>query len=194
MPLAKQQQQGNGNRQRTKQMKKINVSSRKYDGRPRDQYEAFLYAENEAGFVVYTPPGTRDYDYRKRVWSAAPDGLVELYFKARWYTVCHICEQNSRVNQIYTHLSLPAVMTATGLEWVDLDLDYRVHLDGRLERLDEEEYQAHLVSMHYPADLQEQVQAACTEIEALYQQRVYPFNHAEQVALYRQIQLDAGPV
>jgi protein associated with RNAse G/E len=168
-------------------MRKIQIVSKKYDGSLRDEYEAFLFAENDEGFVVYTPPGTMDYDHRKRAWFEAPDGLLELYFKARWYTVWHICEQNTHVNQIYTHLSMPAVMTATGIEWVDLDLDYRVYLDGWIERLDEQEYIEHKASMRYPAAVHEQVQAACVEVEALYQKQAYPFNYAEQVALYRQI-------
>jgi protein associated with RNAse G/E len=172
-------------------MRKIKIVSKKYDGSLRDEYEAFLVAEHEEGFVVYTPPATMDYDFRKQAWFEGPDGLVELYFRARWYTVLHICEQNSRVNRIYTHLSMPAVRTETGIEWVDLDLDYRVHLDGRIERLDEQEYVENRVAMCYPAEVHEQVQAACAEVEALYQKRAYPFNHAAQVALYRQIKAGA---
>ena len=172
-------------------MKKIKIVSRKYDGSFRDEYEAFLYAENEERLVVYTPPGTMDYDYRKQAWFTAPDGLLELYFKARWYNVRHICEQNSHFNQIYTHLSMPATVTATGIEWVDLDLDYRVHLDGRMVRLDEQEYSEHRATMGYLAVVHEQVQAACSAVEALYQRRAYPFNYAEQVALYQQIRAGA---
>jgi protein associated with RNAse G/E len=168
-------------------MRKISIVSSKYDGSLRDEYAAYLYAEDAERLVVYTPPGTLSYDHRKQAWSAAPDGLLELYFKARWYTVWHICEQTSNVNQIYTHISMPATLTATGIEWVDLDLDYRVHLDGSIERLDEHEYREHMATMGYPADVHAQVQAACSEVEARYQARAYPFNHAEQVALYQQI-------
>jgi protein associated with RNAse G/E len=170
-------------------MRKIKIVSRKYDGSLRDEYEAFLYMENKESLVVYTPSGTLDYDHRKQAWFAAPDGLLELYFKTRWYTVWHICEQNSNFNQIYTHLSMPATVTATGIEWVDLDLDYRVHLDGRIERLDEQDYIEHRDSMSYSAEMHEQVQAACAEVEALYQKRAYPFNYIEQVALYQQIKV-----
>jgi len=168
-------------------MRKIKIVSRKYDGSIRDEYEAFLVAEHEESLVVYTPPGTMSYDHRKQAWFSSPDGLLELYFKTKWYTVWHICEQNSHINQSYTHISMPATVTATGIEWVDLDLDYRVHLDGRIERLDEHEYAAHRISMSYPAALHEQVQIACAAVEALYQKRVYPFNHNEQVSLYQQI-------
>jgi protein associated with RNAse G/E len=168
-------------------MRTIRIISRKYDGRLRDDYEAFLYTEDDERLVVYAPVGTMSYDRHIQAWVAAPDGLLEIYFKQRWYNVWHICEQTSNINQIYSNLSMPAVRSASGIEWVDLDLDYRVHLNGRLERLDQDEYRAHIASMGYPAEVQVQVQAACAEIEALYQRRADPFNHATQVALYGQI-------
>ena len=62
-----------------------------------------------------------------------------------------------------------------------------MYCDGRIERLDEQEYLEHSVRMGYPSEMQEQVQAACREIEILCQQRAYPFNHLEQVAFYQQI-------
>jgi protein associated with RNAse G/E len=157
-------------------MQKIRIISRKYDGRLRDAY--------------YAPVGTLSYDRRKQAWAPAPDGLLEIYFKTRWYNVWHICEQTSNINQMYINLAMPVVRTAERIEWVDLDLDYRVHLGGRLERLDEEEYRAHIASMGYPAAMQAQVQTACAEIELLYHQRAEPFNHAEHVALYQHIKAE----
>src|SRR5689334_9769241 len=168
-------------------MQKIRVTSRKYDGRLRDEYEAFLYAEDDERLVVYAPVGTLSYDRRTQTWVPAPDGLLEIYFKARWYNVWHICEQRSNINLMYSNLAMPVTRTASGIEWVDLDLDYRVHMDGRIERLDEDEYRAHSASMGYPADVQAHVQAACAEIEALYQQRANPFDYAAHVTLYQQI-------
>jgi protein associated with RNAse G/E len=173
-------------------MQKIRMTSRKYDGRLRDEYEALLYAEDDERLLVYAPVGTMSFNRHKQAWVPAPDGLLEIYFKHRWYNVWHICEQRSNSNQMYCNLSLPAVRTAEGIEWVDLDLDYRVHMDGRIERLAEEEYRAHIVSMGYSADVQTHVQAACAEIEALYQQRADPFNYAEQVARYQRIKAEHG--
>jgi protein associated with RNAse G/E len=168
-------------------MQTIRIVSGKYDGRLRDEYEALLYAEDGERLVVYASVGTLSYNRDTQAWVPAPDGLLEIYFKARWYNVWHICEQTSNLNQIYCNLSMPAVRTAEGIEWNDLDLDYRVHMDGRMERLDEDEYRAHIASMGNPAEVQVQVQAACAEIESLYQQRADPFNHPEQVAHYQQI-------
>ena len=100
--------------------------------------------------------------------------------------------QISNINQIYSNLALPAVRTAEGIEWIDLDLDYRVHMDGRIERRDEDEYRAHIISMGYSAEVQAHVQAACAEIETLYHQRADPFNYAEQVARYHRIKAQAA--
>lgn len=168
-------------------MRKISIISRKYDGTLRDEHEAFVCAENEECLVAYAPPGTPEYDHRKGLWSAAPDGMLEFFFKTRWYSVLVICEQNSFCNQSYTHISMPAVVTAAGVEWVDLDLDYREHLDGRIELLDEDEFAARSVTMGYPPAVHEQVRSACAEVEALLQARAYPYNFAEQAALYAQI-------
>jgi protein associated with RNAse G/E len=168
-------------------MQVIRIVSRKYDGRLRDEYDALLYAEDDERLVVYAPVGTLSYDRRAQTWVPAPDGLLEIYFKQRWYNVWHICEQISNSNQIYCNLAMPAARTERGIAWIDLDLDYRVHMDGRIERLDEAEYRAHIASMGYSAEMQAHVQAACAEIEALYQQRADPFNHASQVARYQRI-------
>jgi protein associated with RNAse G/E len=173
-------------------MRKIQVVSRKYGGELRDEYAAFLYAETPGTLVVYTPPGTMDFDYRKGAWSQAPDGLVELYFTDKWYTVWHICEQNSQRNLIYAHISMPAVLAGDRLEWVDLDLDYRVHLDGSIELLDEAEFVHNSQTLGYPAQVIASARAACGGIEQLYRQRAFPFNHADQVALYQNIQRDHG--
>jgi protein associated with RNAse G/E len=65
-------------------------------------------------------------------------------------------------------------------------------MDGRIERLDEEEYLVHIARMGYSLDMQAQVQVACAEIEALYQQRADPFNYTEQVARYQQIKAEVA--
>ena len=62
-------------------MQKIRITSRKYDGRLRDEYEALLYAEDDERLVVYAPVGTLSYDRHTQAWVEAPDGLLEIYFK-----------------------------------------------------------------------------------------------------------------
>jgi uncharacterized protein len=163
------------------------VLSRKYDGSLRDEYETHLYAETNESITLFSPPGVKYRDHRKSAWFEAPDGLIEIYFKNRWYNVWHICEQVSGTNLIYINICMPAVMKSTGIVWVDLDLDYRVHLDLSVEKLDQEEFEQNTLKMEYPPSLIEKAYLACKEVEAGLTSRAYPFDHERQVELYRRI-------
>lgn len=165
-------------------MKKVQLTSRKYDGSLRDRCEAYLYEETDEGWIVYTPPGIEAYDARHKTTAEISDGILGLYFKSKWYVVWHICEQNTNINQAYVHLSTPTRLTNEGLEWTDLDLDYRIHLDGRLERLDQDEYDENRILMGFSSEVQDRVEAASTEIEALYAAGAYPFDAQNQLELY----------
>ena len=113
--------------------------------------------------------------------------MLEIYFKHRWYNAWHICEQTSNRNLMYINIPLPATLQASYLEWTDLDLNYRVHMDHSVELLDEDEFAQNTQQLSYPPELIEQVRAACREVEALLVTRTYPFDHERQVELYRRI-------
>lgn len=146
-------------------MRKVKIISRKYDGTYRDEYEAFLYTETDEIITLLSLPGSKYWDHRKAAWFEAQDGLIEIHFKHKWYNVRHICEQVSRANLFYVNITMPAIIHAIGIEWIDLDLDYRVHLDNSVERLDQTEFEQNMQLMRYPPDLMEHVKMACREVE-----------------------------
>jgi protein associated with RNAse G/E len=171
-------------------VRKVKVVSKKYDGSLRDEYQIYLYAETDETITLFSPPGLKYRDHRKAAWFEAQDGLVEIYFKHKWYNVWHICEQVSHTNLIYVNISMPTTFFATGIKWIDLDLDYRVHLNHSVERLDQAEFEQNAQSMRYPPDLILQAHIACQEVEAGLVSRVYPFDYEQQVELYHQIKAD----
>ena len=168
-------------------MSKVKVVSKKYDGSLRDEYETCLYAESDETIILFSEPGLRYLDHRKAAWFEAPDGLLEIYFKHRWYDVWHIAEQTSRLNLTYVNIALPATFQQDVVAWTDLDLDYRVHLDHRVERLDQTEFEQNAQRLGYPSDLIEQVRAACREVEAGLAGCTFPFDYERQVELYWRI-------
>lgn len=170
-------------------MQKVTVVSKKYDGTLREAYDTNLYSENADEIILFSPPGTPYWDYRGGVKrpAQAPDGLVEIYFKRRWYNLWHVAVQNSGTNHTYINIALPAVLRDGILEWVDLDLDYRVHLDHSIERLDEQEFKVNKQYYGYPPELLEQVEAACREVEDGLAQQTAPFDRGRYVALYQQV-------
>jgi uncharacterized protein len=166
-------------------MDKVKVISKKYDGSLRDESEAFLVAQDEETIVLLQPPGTLEYSYRRERWESAQDGLLLIFFTNRWYNLWHIADQKSHINLIYANITLPARwIDNKTLEWVDLDLDVRVHMDGSVVLLDEEEFAHNQRRMGYPPDVVLQARAAAQEVLHLCTQQLYPFDHAVQVARY----------
>ena len=96
-------------------------------------------------------------------------------------------------NLIYVNIALPARLQADVVEWTDLNLDYRVHLDCSVELLDQEEFEQNVQRMGYPPNLIEQVGAACREVEAGLAKRMFSFDHERQVELYRRIKTEHLP-
>ena len=172
------------------QMRKVRVVSRKYDGSLRDEYETYLHSETDESVTLFSLPGLKYLDHRKMSRLEAQDGLIEIYFKHKWYNVWHICEQASGTNLIYVNIAMPITFHSEGIEWIDLDLDYRVHLNRSVERLDQAEFDQNMKLMGYPSDLNEQANIACQEVEAGLASWVFPFDHERQVELYRQIKAD----
>lgn len=168
-------------------MQRIKVISRKYDGSLRDWYETDLYAETDEAIMLCALPGLPYWHARRGEWLTAPDGLIEIFLKRKWYNVVHITEQISSTNLMYINIALPATLQDGVLEWTDLDLDYRVHMDNSVERLDQDEFDENVLRMGYPPDLIEQAYAACREVETGLVQRAFPFDYADQVALYGRI-------
>lgn len=168
-------------------MRSVRVVSRKFDGSLRDEYESSLVEETDETITLFSLPGIPFWDHRKEAWFDAPDGLIEIYFKNRWYNLWHICEQKSHINVIYVNIAMPATLEGNRLVWTDLDLDYRVHLDHSVERLDQDEFDENAQLMGYPPDVVANVQAACQEVETLLPNWAYPFDYEKQVELYRRI-------
>lgn len=173
-------------------MERVRVLSRKYDGTLRDEYETYLHSETNETITLFSPPGLRYWDHRKAAWFEAPDGLIEMYFKHKWYNVWHIGEQVSHINRIYVNIALPATLQAQRLEWTDLDLDYRVHLNHSIERLDQAEFEHNVERLGYPPQLIEQTWAACREVEAGLAQGTFPFDYERQVELYHRLKAEQG--
>ena len=168
-------------------MREIEVTSKKYDGSLRDSYRAQLIEETDETIVLYIRPGIKTWDYRKNAQSIDADGIIEIHFKHKWFNVCHICEQISGINLMYINLAMPVTFKVDVLEWTDLDLDYRVHLDNSVELLDEEEFEQNKVLMNYPSDLVNHVRAACQEIEKGLTRRAFPFDYERQVERYQEL-------
>jgi len=174
-------------------MRKVHVIKKKFDGTLCDVHEVYLCEETDEHIILLSLPGTRYWLYRKTEWLETPDGLLEIYLKRKWYNVWHIAVQNSYTNLMYVNIAMPAVLEGDKLEWVDLELDYRLHLDGSIQLMDEDEFEQNQQRFNYPPELIEQVHAACREVEVGLKQKKFPFDHEQQVKRYHQVKGGFSP-
>lgn len=168
----------------------VKVLSKKYDGSLRESYKAYLLEETDELITLFVLPNTPSWDYRKDKLDYGQDGILETYFKHKWFNVMHICEQHSGINLSYINLATPIIKVADGFEWIDLDLDYRVHLDGSVELLDENEYLENSKAMNYSSIVLQNVTLACQEIEKGLLTKDFPFKHKEHLERYLQVKKD----
>jgi protein associated with RNAse G/E len=169
-------------------LSKVKVISRKYNNTLRDEYEAYFVSQDTSVIKVLVPPGTHGYDHRRGEGFVGADGVLELYFKDRWCAVWHICEKSAPANNsIYAHIAMPTQLIDNVLMWIDLDLDYRLHANGLLEKLDEDEFAHNAKTMHYPAEVIAKALATFEELGQLCQAQQFPFDYAAQVQTYRHV-------
>ena len=159
----------------------IRVVSTKYDGSPRDSYDAQLLDHTGSMIRLKVPAGTPVYDGRTNKTVNADDNVIEIYFLDRWYNVWHMREHTVYPNLWYANVAKPAEFDGETLSWVDLDLDVRCYLDGSLAILDEDEFKQNRVAMSYPDDLVAEALEAQNEILMLGELGAFPFDHWAQL-------------
>jgi predicted RNA-binding protein associated with RNAse of E/G family len=67
------------------------------------------------------------------------DYLIERFYTDRWYNVFRLHSATGTLKGWYCNITRPALITATGLESEDLELDLLVSADRRQIRLDDED-------------------------------------------------------
>lgn len=70
------------------------------------------------------------------------DRFIERYFTNQWYNIYEIYQkENGELKGWYCNIAEPAVITNEGVSFVDLALDVLVFPNGKLQVLDEDEFE-----------------------------------------------------
>ena len=161
-------------------MQKVWVVSTKYDGTPRDSYEAQLIDHEGPIVRLRVPAGTPTYGKDGHMVEAE-DNAIEIYFTDRWYNVWHLREHTTYPNLWYSNIAMPAKFDGKTLRWVDLELDVRCYLDGSLRVLDEDEFEVNRLEMGYTDEVVERALAALDEVLRLGKEGTFPFDYEMQI-------------
>ena len=152
----------------------VHVVSTKYDGSPHWEFDSFfvmedgplLVATNFAGQVLHNKAGEwpTPFDVRNHFW------------QDRWYNIMR-CDKPKAggLEYYYCNVTTPTLYDGENVRYVDLDLDVRVHADGRIELLDEDEFVENSERMGYPPEVIDQARHAADELIELATARRFPF-------------------
>ena len=163
----------------------MRIISKKYDGRLRSENHPIHYAFEGKLVEVFSEPGAPFLNHKVNRWMQNENGLIEMYFSDRWYNLMHIFEHNSHDYAMYINLAMPAIITNQEVSWIDMDLDFKVGLDGRVELIDEDEFEENRELLRYPDDIIKKIEQQAEQLPALINEGAFPFNYSEQEARYQ---------
>jgi hypothetical protein len=131
---------------------KVDCQLRKWDGRPSYSFEAINMGRDDHGTWLGLPPPTRYVGPKgPGVWHHAfvicvPDG--------EWWIASFNDERDPERVELYVDMTTPPERTNdSAVACVDLDLDVARYYDGRVELLDEDDFEKHRAEMDYPDDV-----------------------------------------
>jgi predicted RNA-binding protein associated with RNAse of E/G family len=103
------------------------------------------------------------------------DRWTEYFYDDRWYNIFEICASHGRLKGWYCNITRPACISADEVAAEDLALDLWVGPDGEMQVLDEDEFDALLLT----AEEHEAAQNALAELQAMVAQGVDPFGRRQ---------------
>lgn len=151
----------------------VYVQSFKHDGSlHRTWSKGFVLEADEEKMVVVT----------NKTWVIEADGrrwftrepAVCFYYPDRWYNVITMIRKSGIY--YYCNLASPSLYDGEAIKNIDYDLDVKVFPDGKVDILDEDEYQQHASEMNYSKEICEIVEKAMQDLLEIIKEKKDPFN------------------
>ncbi len=170
----------------------IKVQAYKHDGLLHRQWSpAYLVEETDDYWALASKASSvTESDGRKWV---TKERAVFILFKKRWMNVIAMFKQDRGICY-YVNIASPTISDKGYLKYIDYDLDVKLYPDGMEKTLDENEYERHVQTYGYPADLSAAVEKSASEVKKTIASHVFPFVDEDIEALYRKFLSDNKPV
>jgi len=152
----------------------ITVNARKYDLNVRKSWNCRLVEQNDSLIVLI---GEFDSDVSHAGLGSIARGTIseEFYWRDRWYNVFRFSEPDGSFRNFYCNITMPPTFEKGVLDYVDLDIDVIVWPDGRMETLDEDDFELNAIRFGYPNDVQENAYASLAGLQRSIADREFPF-------------------
>jgi protein associated with RNAse G/E len=153
----------------------VQWDGRKWPDRRHWQFEMRRLGEDAHGAWFFVPVGAtvRRGDEPSR---ALRHGIAMLVPRDTWWTVEFYWDHPEW--SLYVNIGTPCESYDDRVRQVDLDLDVVRTRDGRVQTLDEDEFELHQGLYAYPPDLIRSARKAADEVAILVNGAIEPFGHA----------------
>lgn len=130
----------------------LTVNSRKYDFSLRRTWNARVIERTDKYILV---EGLFEHEVQHQDLGVIAKGTrsVEAFFFGRWYNCFVFYEPTGKLRNFYINISMPPKVSDGAVDYVDLDIDFIIWPDQRIEVLDEAEFEENARVYGYPADV-----------------------------------------
>ena len=139
------------------------INSRKYDLSLRKSWSANLVRRNEL-YLVLEGVFDSDVEHPDLGTIAKNTRSVETFFYDRWYNYFAFYEPTGELRNYYINISAPPLVSDSSIDYIDLDIDVIVWPDGKVEVLDQDEFEENSVRYAYPEEVVALVTSLSSEI------------------------------
>ncbi len=161
--------------------KAVRLRKEKFNGELWGTYDVYMLHSNPFVTVLWQPRGTIIH-HVSRTWSMKYQHL-QYFFPNKWYAISAKYGYDNRLHQCYCDIILPWKAPQNnneGIIFVDLELDIIVRENGKIERVDEDEFETAIITMRYPEEIIQGARKAFAELTVQAQLWTEPFSFIPQ--------------
>lgn len=145
---------------------RFTINSRKYDGTIRRSWECELVkADTESVDLIGVFAQSVDHPDLGRIDAGTISR--ERFYLNRWYNYFVFEQPDSTLRNYYINICMPPTIAEGVIDYVDLDIDLILWPDGRLVRLDLDEFEANADLYRYPSFVRSTARKTLDEIISL---------------------------
>ncbi len=152
-------------------MDTVEVDFRKWDGSRHWQFAMYRLGEDEHGLWLWSPAGS-DMQRGDEPMRKSKAVNIKLIPDNKWWTAIWTWQHRT---DLYIDIITPPTWNGSTVTMVDIDLDVMRWSDGRVEVVDEDEFEQHRVEMEYPERLVDTARATAARMAVAVEARHEPF-------------------
>jgi uncharacterized protein len=170
-------------RQDPRFLKWMTVQAYKHDGLLHRQWSpAYLTVEND-DFWALSSRSSLVTESDGRRW-LTKEHAVFILFKQKWMNIICMMKESGGICY-YVNVATPTILDLGKLKYIDYDLDVKLFPDSSIKELDEQEFERHVLTYGYSAELTSAVKKSLLEIKGNMKNKGFPFREGDVREIYQ---------